>query len=368
MLAPAASTSCEEADLGGLEQKQSEAEVPDRSARMLAALNAVHDVATSTPDELRESNPGLDLLDAYLDGNRSCGVLADTALKVAARAGLKARGVNIYGLPQQGNHVLLEVQLAADEWMLIDPTFGVLWTSPNGQETMSLEEVRGLADGGAVDSACVRIRDPAVPEQSPIPLDGRFTFGFGSPPYMNAENYLLASTSGSWSTNQRLSLPWPFEATETRLGIDPTDLDTIESRDSEFLSWTNARITDGTLANDVSFIASRVGKFSRGDYTPTIQLPHIERGVSAELRIFAERIRGTGRLVLLPLNGSVSIPHLEAKTSRSEPPGNVGLWTWQLSGTGSPPLLLVEAEDDRTRFKLYSVEIIDRTKDPRFAE
>ncbi|MCP4892387.1 MAG: hypothetical protein GY911_01050 [Actinomycetales bacterium] len=368
MLVSTASISCREEDPGGLEQERSEASTPDRNARMLAALNVVHEVATSTPTELRDSNPGLNLLDAYLDGNRACGVLADTARKVAAEAQLKTRGVNIYGLPQQGNHVLLEVQLDIDEWMLIDPTFGVLWTSPDGQETMSLEQVRGLADGDAVDFACVRIRNSGTPEEAPIPLDRRFTPGFGNPPFMTAENYLLASTSGSWSTDQRLSLPWPFEAEETRLGIDPPGLDSTESRSSEFLTWTNTRITDGTLANDVSFLASRVGRFSRGNYTPTIHLPRIERGVKAELRIFAERTRGTGRLVLVPLNGSASIPHLEAETSRGEPAGNTGIWTWRLYGTDSSPLLLVEPEDDITRFQIYSIEILNNTKDPSFAE
>ena len=335
---------------------------------MRAALDVVYDVATRTPTELRDSNPDLNLLDAYLDGNRACGVLADTARKVAAEAALETRGVNIYGLPQQGNHVLLEVLLDTDEWMLIDPTFGVLWASPDGQNTMSLEEVRSLADGDEVDSACVRIRKPGTREQAPIPLDRRFTYGFGSPPFMTAENYLLASTSGSWSIDQRLSLPCPFEAEETLLGIDLAAMESTESMSSEFLSWTNARITDGTLANDVSFLASQVGRFSRGNYTPTVNLPRIERGVTAELRIFAARTRGTGRLVLIPLNGSVSIPHLEAETSRSEPAGDTGIWTWRLSGTGSSPLLLVEPEDDVTRFQIYSIEILNNTKEPSFAE
>lgn len=129
---------------------------PDRTTILETTLRVVHAIAERSNDEICSRFPQVVHASAFCNGQRSCGALSDETIRILTDCGIATRGVNLYNLPNQGNHSLLEVQLDENEWMLVDPTFGVVFLPDIAGRGWSLDEVRGLPNENAVTAILLR--------------------------------------------------------------------------------------------------------------------------------------------------------------------------------------------------------------------
>ena len=326
---------------------------PDRATVLETTLRVVHAIAEQPNDEICSRFPQVVHASAFRDGQRSCNTLSVATIRVLTECGIAARGVNLYNLPNQGNHSILEVQLDDNEWILVDPTFGVVFLPDIAGRGRSLDEVRGLPDENAV--AAILLRSTAGDSWA-RPLAELFVPGFPKGRYMAPGHYLAAEATGSWHPDQRVVLSWNIAPGGHKLGISTVDPDR-DSRQKAFLDWTNRRLRDDDPANDISFLASRVGGFSKGIFTPTISLPSLTHGEVVRLRIRGERLGGNGGLRLIPVGGSVDVvgaanPDRPLTKVASDGRFEIDFW---LSGRGMLPRLLVETDKD-TQYRIFGMD------------
>ena len=73
--------------------------------------------------------------------NGSCGWRHILLTELFSEIGIKARAVNFYNVPFQGNHTTTELYING-KWMWFDPTFGTYFESARGGGPLSVEEAR----------------------------------------------------------------------------------------------------------------------------------------------------------------------------------------------------------------------------------
>ncbi len=328
---------------------------PDRTTILETTLRVVHAIAERSSDEICSRFPQVVHASAFRNGQRSCRALSDETIRILTDCGIATRGVNLYNLPNQGNHSLLEVQLDENEWMLVDPTFGVVFLPDIAGRGWSLDEVRGLPNENAVTAILLRSTSG---ESWARPVEKLFIPGFPKGRYMAAGHYLAAEAIGSWRPDQRVVLSWNIASGERELGIKTVDPDR-DSRQKAFLDWTNRRLLDDDPANDISFLASQVGGFQCGIFTPTISLPSLAHGEMVRLLIRGEHLDGYGELRLIPIGGSVDVVGAANPDRPATEVARDGRFEidFRLSGRGTSPRLLVETDND-TQYRIFGMDLI----------
>jgi len=88
-----------------------------------------------------------DINELFTDCKTACGGYCYVFRGLLASEKIKSRYVNLYNLPIQGNHTLVEAEYAPKRWVLVDPTFGTYFSIQEKDEEkyLSLDEVRLLS-------------------------------------------------------------------------------------------------------------------------------------------------------------------------------------------------------------------------------
>lgn len=244
-----------------------------------------------------------------------CGGYATVLVGLLTEMGIPARHVSLYNVPKQGNHSLVEAEIAPGVWALFDPTFGTYFTATGAHDDapLSLDGLYQFPEGD-MPSLILTARDLGI-EQVDEPLttlfaSGEFPFDTFSP-----EDYRIAEDYGPNAPETQLSLRLPISATDGN-GEFGTFVSGEEAADAEFLTLTNwllNNVADHT--KHVSYWASRIGALDRGEFRPRLELEGLVPGDPHVLELWMEASATMG-VGATARTGTVS------PTSFTVPPGN----------------------------------------------
>lgn len=185
-----------------------------------------------------------DLNELYGYCSTQCGGYAYVARGLAEVLGLRTRYANLYNIPQQGNHVAVEL-LVNGVWEFYDPTFGAFFTEDGAPEgrVLNLSQIAGQEEGG-LESKVVQA-DKTAGLSKPPGYSGNFEHQ-----YMEVENYRSPEAIVQFLPGEMLLLRVPVASTEAIGPAGETDRAQLVAG---WLAYTNATLNDSDPENDTSF-------------------------------------------------------------------------------------------------------------------
>ena len=225
-----------------------------------------------------------DINELYKTCKTACGGYSYVLRGLIEALGFKTRYINFYNLPNQGNHTCVEVEVAKDRWVFLDPTFGSFFTKNdkiNGQ-LMSIDEVRYQPDKNALLRKVFVAVKETVNKQNKnytkyIILDlnkiyekNKYNFK-----YMKIENYLLAEQVERVGPSLIVPLVAKIILHNGSYQLGEKNFNSVKSGVDGFLKDTNKLLNDSDLSNDISFLFSKVGNYS--PYFKSVNILNIEK-------------------------------------------------------------------------------------------
>ncbi|WP_109259419.1 transglutaminase domain-containing protein [Hyphobacterium indicum] len=235
--------------------------VDERARRLTQAVYAHCEQGTQSVSDIDE---------LFQECVTACGGFSYVLRGLLEATGAQTRYVNLYNIPNQGNHTAVEVKING-HWAFYDPTFGVYFTEdgdPRGR-ILSLREItanyteEGLAD--RVNQAREARLD--ILEQSM----GELFSGEFDHPFMSLKNYQLAEARSRLDSRELVILDIPLELTGGTASIGDFEARTMADAQAAWLQQTNALLVDNDLSNDVSYLSHRLSN-NQGERLTTISV------------------------------------------------------------------------------------------------
>lgn len=220
-------------------------------------LNHLVFVSWSSNNQSRASTRMNDLFES-LDG--ACGARAYVLRGLLAVHSIKSRFSNLYNLPGQGNHTLVEVEISAGKWALFDPTYGVFFTqSGNADDApLSLDEVRFLDKHSLKQHVLVAKKTATSNDIAINKLYGK-DFDY---PCMQLENYVLAEKSSAVGVSSVVPLVLSINISKGETIAGSSTFTDLEGGRIDFLRWSNGTLNNTDPTDDVSYLFHIVGRYS----------------------------------------------------------------------------------------------------------
>lgn len=185
-----------------------------------------------------------DLNELYTSCSTQCGGYAYVARGLAEVLDLRTRYANLYNIPQQGNHTVVEL-LVDGVWEFYDPRFGAFFTDDGtpGGRVMNISQVSGQ-DEGVLASKVVQIDKVADLFQPP-----GYSADFDHK-YMEVDNYRTTKAIVQFLPGEMLWLRVPLTSAEPVGPAGETDRARLSAG---WLAYTNATLNDSDPENDTSY-------------------------------------------------------------------------------------------------------------------
>lgn len=221
--------------------------------------------------------------DLYVNCATACGGYSYVLRGLLEATGARTRYVNLYNIPNQGNHTAVEVELDG-HWGFYDPTFGAYFTrdgSADGEILSLVDVVAGLS-GAALDEHVLQSRN-----QSEAWLETDLDTLFSEPfehPFMSLANYQIAEALSRDDPREMVILDVTLRFEEGRAALGLIDDESLEAAQSAWLTHTNALLNDANVSNDISFNTSLISNAGLQRLT-MITLTGAEPGARYTLRL-----------------------------------------------------------------------------------
>ena len=242
--------------------------------KVLVGLSMVADFCTNSQDAGVSPSPPADFSSPC---NGPCGVQASYLNEFLMAWGFEARLLNLYNVPFQGNHTVVEVNLGG-KWRLLDPTFGLFFL--DGQELATTARVvggDGLAGRAADLGSSKELLSGGGGFHAFLPPDAEELGSkfWSEDSYSKAEEVVPVGLDPLQDIDLQIFVPlgggFPEE---TCVALD-------SECDSIWLEETNATLLNSSMADNVSFLARNVGVYEPYFVnSPTIKLhPTLPEGL-----------------------------------------------------------------------------------------
>jgi hypothetical protein len=202
----------------------------------------------------------------------ACGGYAYVLRGLLAAHGIKTRYANLYNLPQQGNHTMVEAEVGPGKWALFDPTFGAFFSSTGAIDgtPLSLEEIRFNLSPVSLSKHVftAKKRDIALDN-----IDDLYSKSIFDYPYMKVENYLNAEISAPVGLNLTAPLTLTLNIANGKSVAGNLNAKTIQEGQAAFLAWTNGTLNNKDPSDDTSYLFHVAGDFS--PYFKTMNIVNI---------------------------------------------------------------------------------------------
>lgn len=193
-----------------------------------------------------------DLNNLYEDCVAQCGGFAYFFRGIAEFIGLETRYSKLFNIPNQGNHVGVEVKMPSGRWGFFDPTFGNFFTQDGeyAGEALSIHSVSTEFNATGLDDAVLQA-DKNLPLQTATEPSRAFGATFDHR-LMSLRNYQVAEAITQDDPDEMLMLEIPVDAiSDIEIGAfssnDPTALN------AAWLDYTNKTLNDNNPYNDTSY-------------------------------------------------------------------------------------------------------------------
>ncbi len=212
-----------------------------------------------------------------------CGGYAYVLKELLATAGVPSRQVVMYNIPIQGNHSLTEA-LVDGRWILLDPTFGMVFRSRAG-DYLSLEdlEFRSYFQDPLPLLSQAKKRTLVSLELAEAEVkygDASFAgLAMESHYYTKPEAYGVNKSTSLIQLGVSLSAQSPLNSLGTFTGDQ-------EACQKAYLEETNQLLNDENPFNDTSYVTSHLGPSASGRFTPVISLRDLVPQESYSLRLY----------------------------------------------------------------------------------
>ncbi len=280
-----------------------------------------------------------------------CGGYAYVFRGLASAANLETRYANLYNIPNQGNHVGVEVQLEDDGWAFFDPTFGAFFTSDGQLDGDPL----GLADVIRSDSETTLARQ-VLQANRELPLstsrmpEAIYTESFEHL-YMSLNNYRNPEAITTGNRDELLMLRIPLVAGGGAFGLIGSD-NRAEAR-AFWLSETNRTLNDDMPLNDTSFATHLM--LNRDTLRATmLVISDTKRAERYRIRLRLFNPGLTDQRLQLTSVGKETV--LESPPVHLVPPGSSLLDTTFRAETDQS-ILIVRAADKLSYVEMFGVDV-----------
>ncbi|MDF1610275.1 transglutaminase-like domain-containing protein [Hoeflea sp. YIM 152468] len=242
---------------------------PSERAKILTFYVYKHcRVGSGTPENLAQ---------LYDDCATQCGGYSYVYRGLAEAAGLTTRYARLYNIPNQGNHVAVEVQVDNGKWGYFDPTFGSYFSNPeSADQVLDLREITTAALETLEANVHQANKDHPLKINKPITeiFDGIFDHQ-----YMSINNYRVTEAISNDNPNEHVVLEIPLELKAGEASMGSFDHTEFSDLSKVWLEQTNASLNDDDEFNDISYVASYLTN-TREDRTTMISLSDLEPGQS----------------------------------------------------------------------------------------
>jgi hypothetical protein len=241
-----------------------------------------------------EPRTGLsDINELFRECRTTCGGYAYVLRTLLHVAGVTTRYFNLYNLPQQGNHTLVEVEIGKETWALFDPTFGAYFSAGGvSGKPMGGDQLRYSYPASALKDVVVGVA-PMSGAAFDSPLEALYAPGAFKFEFMDLANYARAEKAFAVNQNVLMPLVMTLDATSLQAGLEAapivagvTGATSVAEGEAGFLAWSNASLNDAEPDNDTSFLWSFSGMYwdnSYGDYFESLNTIRI-RGMAPKSR------------------------------------------------------------------------------------
>lgn len=251
----------------------------------------------------------VDINELFHECRAACGGYSYVLRGLLAVHGIPSRYANLYNVPQQGNHTLVEANVGPGQWMLLDPTFGSYFTkdgNPDG-EALSLSGVRFELNLQTIGER-VFVAQKGDPAEATKDLSHLYGQGRFSYPYMRVENYLLAEGYAPTGLGLTVPLVLPLRVVDGVAQAGTLEAATVAEGEQAFLSWTNATLNNDDLEDDTSYLFSIVG--SHPPYFESLNIVHVdglENNIEYELRVAGTSRNHSNEIQIVDIGRGVSM-------------------------------------------------------------
>lgn len=169
-----------------------------------------------------------------------------------AAYGIKARYTNLYNLPGQGNHTVVEAEILHGKWAFFDPTFGAFFSSNGSVDgtPLSLEEIRFNLTPELLSKHVFTAKKNNAVIGHIKDLYEKSVFEY---PSMKIQSYLSAEISAPLDLNLTLPLTLPLKVVNGRATAGVLNARTIQEGRAGFLAWTNSTLNNNDPSDDTSY-------------------------------------------------------------------------------------------------------------------
>ena len=262
---------------------------------------------------------GLDNINKLFEECRSaCGGFTYVLRGLLDLFDINNRHTALYNIPQQGNHSLVEVEIAPDRWALFDPTFGIYFTKTGkiDEIPLSMDDLQFYLRGKDLNNHVIQAkRGPlslSIDHLNKIYQHGNFFHQ-----YMNIENYHLAEQFGYDSQFMVLPLSIFLDVSSGQNKFGVFQIVDLRTAEQMFLSITNDTLNDDDLRNDVSYNFSYLG-YAQREYNNIIFIEGIKKRkpYAISMRFYNQNINKiqiqvmqVGGNIVFNNNSNISINH-----------------------------------------------------------
>ena len=145
----------------------------------------------------------------------SCGGYSYVLRGLLGAYGIRTRYANLYNLPKQGNHTMVEAEVEPGVWALYDPTFGAYFSKRLGDKPLSLEEVRFMLTPETIKKYVNTAAKEGAPARDAKVGDlyakSRFNY-----PNMDLDSYVTAEAGVPVGQNVKVPLVMPLRMSGTK--------------------------------------------------------------------------------------------------------------------------------------------------------
>jgi|GEM_PF-5202696 len=211
----------------------------------------------------------------------ACGGYSYVLRGLLEATGARTRYVNLYNMPNQGNHTGVEVEITG-EWSFYDPTFGAYFTADGEADgpPLSAYTVSQTYKTSGLDNLVQQSRKERA-DITNSTLSDLYKYRF-SHDYMALQNYSLAESFWFDDPEQLTILDIGLDISDNLNTLGNFNAQTMQEMQTAFMEDIRRLLLDDDLRNDISFVASGLYHRGRPSLT-TLTIDGLEPGATYKL-------------------------------------------------------------------------------------
>ena len=294
-----------------------------------------------------------DLNELFKSCSTPCGGFAYVFRGLASVAGLSTRYGNLYNIPNQGNHVGVEVQVEDGSWSFYDPTFGAYFSETGDIQGRALG-LHEITKSRSLDELSQQVMQ--ADRTLDLSIEHSLASIYSKPfehQYMSVANYRYPEAITMGTPDELLMLRIPLKANADTLG----KLDSSERQELKvaWLGYTNDTLNDDNGLNDTSYAAHMLYNGEMQRATLLVIEDTIPGGdYELKLRLFNPRtVEQT-----IQINGIGKETQLESYPLQQIPVG-ASLFKVRFNAASNPAQILVRAANRQSYVEMLAMEVTD---------